>query len=190
MRRIPGSKVGNIRLPTLDSTPFELDRLRGRRLLLAFFRFASCPFCNLRLHELVTCYPEFGKDFAVVAIFESTPENLRRYATRHAAPFPVLADAHGVYYREYGVERSLAGTVEGAIRRLPALFHAMFVKHYLPLTIGGHLTTMPADFLVDEQGVIRTAYYGHDEGDHLPLAAVRAFARSDGSDHPGRKNAA
>ncbi len=177
MRRKPGSRVGNIRLPTLDGTPFELDRLRGRRLLLAFFRFASCPFCNLRLHELVTRYPDFGEDFVAVAIFESSPHNLRRYAARHAAPFPVLADEHGVYYREYGIERSLAGTARGMIFRLPALLHAMFVKRYLPLTIRGHLTTMPADFLVDEGGVIRTAYYGRDEGDHLPLAEVLAFAR-------------
>ena len=119
MRRKPGSRVGNIHLPTLDGTPFELDRLRGRRMLLAFFRFASCPFCNLRLHELVTHYHEFGERFAVVAIFESSPENLRRFATRHTAPFPVLADQHGVYYREYGIERSLAGVVRGVLGRRP-----------------------------------------------------------------------
>ena len=187
MRRTPGSTVGNIRLPTLDGTSFELDRLRGQRLLLAFFRFASCPFCNLRLQELVTHYPEFGDDFAVVAIFESSPENLRRFATRHAAPFPVLADEHGFYYREYGIERSLAGTVKGMIGRLPALLHALFIKRYLPLRIRGHLTTMPADFLVDEQGVIRMAYYGRDEGDHLPLAAIRDFARGDSPDGSGRE---
>jgi peroxiredoxin len=187
MHRTPGSRISNIRLPALDGTPFDLDRLRGQRLLLAFFRFASCPFCNLRVHELVTHYPEFGDRFAVVAIFESSPDHLRRYAARHAAPFPVLADEHGFYYREYGIERSLAGTVKGVIGRLPALLHAMFVKRYLPLTIRGHLTTMPADFLVDEQGVIRTAYYGRDEGDHLPLADVCAFALGDGPDDRGQR---
>lgn len=187
MRRTPGTKVGNIRLPAFDGTPFELDSLRGRRLLLAFFRFASCPFCNLRLHELVTHYHEFGDRFAVVAIFESSPENLRRFATRHAAPFPVLADERGACYREYGIERSLAGVVRGVLGRLPSLLYALFVKGYLPLRIRGHLTTMPADFLVDEQGLIRTAHYGRDEGDHLPLAAVRAFALGDGSDDRGQR---
>lgn len=33
---------------------------------------------------------------------------------------------------------------------------------------------LPADFLVDEQGVIRQAYYGEDIGDHLPFEAVRS----------------
>lgn len=187
MRRKPGSRVGNIRLPTLDGTSFELDRLRGRRMLLAFFRFASCPFCNLRVHELVAHYPEFGDRFEVVAIFESSPDNLRRFAARHAAPFPVLADEHGVHYREYGIERSLAGTLKGMVGRMPALLNAMLVRGYLPWRIRGHLTTMPADFLVDEQGVIRTAHYGRDEGDHLPLAAVRAFARNEALDDPERK---
>ena len=36
---------------------------------------------------------------------------------------------------------------------------------------------MPADFLVDEGCVIRTAHYGRDEGDHLPLDAVLAFSQ-------------
>lgn len=187
MRRTPGSKIDSIRLPTLDGTLFDVDRLRGRRLLLAFFRFASCPLCNLRVHELVTHHPEFGDRFAVVAIFESSPENLRRFATRHAAPFAVLADEHGVCYREYGIERSLAGTVKGMVGRLPTLLQAMFVRGYLPWRIRGHLTTMPADFLVDEQGVIRTAWYGRDEGDHLPLADVRAFALGDGADDRGQR---
>ena len=35
---------------------------------------------------------------------------------------------------------------------------------------------MPADFLIDEGRVIRTAYYGEDEGDHLPIERVKAFA--------------
>jgi hypothetical protein len=52
----------------------------------------------------------------------------------------------------------------------------MLVKGYLPTTIQGRITTMPADFLVDEQGIIHTAYYGRDEGDHLPLARVLEFA--------------
>lgn len=55
---------------------------------------------------------------------------------------------------------------------LPALDGSMFELDSLK----GSLTTMPADFLVDENGVIRTAYYGKDEGDHLPFEQARAFS--------------
>ncbi len=177
MRRVPGERVGNIRLPAMDGTAFELDSLKGRRFMLSFFRFASCPFCNLRMHELVQRHAELGGNFTVVAVFDSSRENLCRYAERHAAQFPVLADEKNIYSREYGIERSVMGVLRGMVTRLPALLRAVFVKRYLPTAIKGHLTTMPADFLVDEMGVIRTAYYGRDEGDHLPFDQVKAFAR-------------
>ncbi|TAM44208.1 MAG: AhpC/TSA family protein [Gammaproteobacteria bacterium] len=176
MRRAPGERVGNIRLPAMDGTTFDSDSLQGRRFMLSFFRFAACPFCNLRVHELVKRFDELGNRFSVIAIFDSSPENLRRYAERHAAPFPILADEQNVHYRAFGIERSVVGVLRGMVMRMPAVLHAMFVKGYLPTAINGHLTTMPADFLVDETGVIRTAYYGRDEGDHLPFDRVRAFA--------------
>jgi hypothetical protein len=33
-----------------------------------------------------------------------------------------------------------------------------------------------ADFLIDEEGHIVQAYYGKDEGDHLPLSEIEKFA--------------
>lgn len=176
MRRAPGERVGTIRLPAMDGTAFDSDNFKDRRFMLSFFRFAACPFCNLRVHELVKRFDELGNRFTIIAIFDSSPENLRRYAERHAAPFPILADERNVYYRAFGIERSVVGVLRGMVMRLPAVLNAMFVKGYLPTAIKGHLTTMPADFLVDEAGVIRLAYYGRDEGDHLPFDRVRAFA--------------
>jgi peroxiredoxin len=176
MRRKPGERIETIRLPAVDGDMFDLDRVHGKRLLLSFFRFAACPFCNLRLHQLATRHAEFGHDFVVIAIFDSSLDNLRRHAGRHRAPFPILADPANRYYREYGIEHSVAGVLTGAITRLPSMLYAMFAKGYWPTSIGGRVTTMPADFLVDEQRVIHTAYYGRDEGDHLAFEAVKAFS--------------
>ena len=36
---------------------------------------------------------------------------------------------------------------------------------------------MPADFLIDENGIIQAAYYGDDEDDHIPLHLVKQFAQ-------------
>jgi peroxiredoxin len=60
MRRNPGEKTGNIILPAIDGGMFELNELKGKRFMLSFLRFASCPFCNLRVHELATRFNEFG----------------------------------------------------------------------------------------------------------------------------------
>ncbi|MFA7242665.1 MAG: peroxiredoxin-like family protein [Sulfuricellaceae bacterium] len=176
MKKNAGDKVSNIRLEALDGAVFDLSSLNGRPFMLSFFRFASCPFCNLRMHELVKRFEELGDKFTIVAIFDSAPDNLREHATRHHAPFPVLADAQGVYYTRYGIEHSAAGVLKGMIFRLPTLLYAMFAKGYLPQKINGSMTTMPADFLVDASGIIRVSYYGKDEGDHLSFEAVKKFA--------------
>lgn len=68
------------------------------------------------------------------------------------------------------------GMFKGMLTRMPSLLRAMFVNGYVPWLIKGSMTTMPADFLVDENGVIQTAYYGKDEGDHLPFERVKAFS--------------
>lgn len=180
MRRQPGEVVGTLRLPALDGSAFELDQLHGRRFMLSFFRFAACPFCNLRIRELSERFDDFGAGFTVVAVFDSPLENLRRYADRHQAPFPILADEDNVYYRAFAIERSLAGMLKAAVLRFPAVLDGVLVKGYLPTGFKGRLDTLPADFLIDERGIIRQAYYAADIGDHLPIECVQAFARGDG----------
>lgn len=176
MRRQPGDMIGRIRLPSIDGTEFDSGHLQGQRYMLSFFRFAACPFCNLRVHELAERFGEFGTEFTVVAVFDSPLANLRKHAGRHAAPFPILADAANVYYRAFAIERSLAGMLKAALLRFPAVLEGVLLRGYLPTSFQGRLATLPADFLVDEHGVIRQAYYGKDIGDHLPFEQVKAFA--------------
>ncbi|TXH73968.1 redoxin domain-containing protein [Thiobacillus sp.] len=176
MKKNVGERVSNIRLTALDGTRFDLFSLKGQPYMLSFFRFASCPFCNLRMHELVSRFGELGGRFTIVAIFDSTLDNLREHADRHQSPFPVLADGRGVYYAQYGIEHSIFGVLKGMVFRMPSMLYAMFGKGYWPLKIKGSMTTMPADFLVDASGVIRVAHYGKDEGDHLPFDVVKQFA--------------
>lgn len=177
MRFKQGDKVCPILLPSIDGESFALQQLQGKPYMISFFRFASCPFCNLRMHELVTRFDELGEKFTMIAIFDSPLDNLQQYAEGHHAPFPVLADAKNIYYRQYGIEHSLLGVLKGMILRMPTLIKGM-MRGYLPLKIKGSLTTMPADFLVDEHGVIQTAYYGADEGDHLSFDEIKTFALS------------
>lgn len=53
MKKKPGDRVVPFRLPALDGGTFDLNSLKGRPFMLSCFRFASCPFCNLRMHRLV-----------------------------------------------------------------------------------------------------------------------------------------
>jgi peroxiredoxin Q/BCP len=171
----PGQRAPAISLPGIDGSLFDSEGLRGQRHMLAFFRFAACPFCNLRISTLVGRHGELKPGFPIVAIFESPLDHLRKHAEGHRAPFPILADEGRVAYGAYAIERSLAGTLKGMVTRMPTLVKAMR-RGFLPTSIKGGFTTMPADFLVDEAGVVQVAHYGRDEGDHLAFEAIRDFS--------------
>lgn len=175
MRLEPGSPLIHFSLPDIAGGLFDTRSLEGRPFLLSFFRYAGCPFCNLRMHDLVERFPSFGPDFTVVAVFDSPLDNLIAHAEGHRAPFPVLADATGRVYESYGVEHSMARVLSSLVR-LPAMVKAARMG-YMPTTIQGRLDTLPADFLVDARGRIAVARYARDAGDRMPLEQIAAFAR-------------
>jgi peroxiredoxin len=175
MKLKPGQKIKSIELPAIDGTTFKLNNIKGKTCLISFFRFAGCPFCNLRMHELVKRYDELDKNFTIIAIFDSPLDNLIEHAAGHKAPFPILADENNIYYKEYAIEHSISGVLKGMIFRMPTLLKGM-MKGYIPLKFKGSITTMPAEFLVDSEGIIKMVHYGKDEGDHLPFEIIKEFS--------------
>jgi peroxiredoxin len=176
MRISAGQQIPQIELQGIDGKTFNSQSLKGRPYMLSFFRFATCPFCNMRIHQLTTQYKQFSNDFSIIAIFDSPLEHLTKYASKHQAPFPILADESNQYYKSFAIERSYLGILKGMFFRLPTLIQGMF-KGYLPLVIKGNIATMPADFLIDADGIVQTAYYGTDEGDHLSIEKVIQFSQ-------------
>jgi len=171
-----GDKVSSLSLSNIDGSQFELQQVEGKRYMLSFFRFAACPFCQLRIHQLISSWQELNDDFTVIAVFDSPLKNLQRYSQKHKAPFYILADEEGKYYHEFAVKHSLLKTLKSMLFKLPTLLYAMFFKGYFPSTLQGNMTTLPADFLVDENGIIQTIYYAKGSADHLPFEQVKAFS--------------
>ena len=163
-------------LPAIDGSTFDNATLHGTAYMLTFYRFASCPFCNMRLHNLINRYHEFGSGFTLVAIFDSPIDNLIQHTEGHHAPFPILADVENIYYKEFGIQQSFSGLLKGMFTRMPTMIQGM-ARGYIPTTIKGSIITMPADFLIDQSGIIERAYYGKDEGDHLATEEVIAFSK-------------
>jgi len=175
MKITTGQKAPDFSLTDINGTKFKLENIKGKRCLLTFYRFASCPFCNIRLHNLISNYDKFGDDFKIIAVFDSSLENLKNYATRHKSPFPVLADENNEIHRLYHIEHSLSGVIKGIVFRFPTLIASM-LKGYIPWRIRGDITAMPADFLIDEEGIVQVAYYGRDEGAHLSVDLIKHFS--------------
>jgi hypothetical protein len=62
------------------------------------------------------------------------------------------------------------------------LFHGAFKKMNKgkklfrnKIELDGTTDRIGADFLIDENGLVNTAYYGKYLGDHLPIDAIKKF---------------
>jgi len=163
-----GDQAPNILLRDTEGVAFNLDTYRGKKVLLSFYRFATCPFCNLRIHKVVKEYPRYREHFEVIAIFESQDETLRKAMRKYEASFRIMSDSKGLYYDAYALEKSFIGVIKGMLFRMPSLIKSMMMGNF-PTQVDSAMTRMPADFLIDENGIIQIAYYGKDEGDHLDI---------------------
>lgn len=172
MRLQAGQVAPDFLRPDIGGKTICLGDYRGRYLLLSFYRYASCPFCKLRVYELLQRLPEFERrDLSLVAVFQSAREGIMDHVGKQQPPFPIIPDpGHGIY-RRYGVETSLHGFLLGLTLRVGKALKAMG-KGFLPGRMEGRITLVPADFLIGPDGTILVAYYGKDISDHLPIEVI------------------
>jgi peroxiredoxin Q/BCP len=153
--------------------PVDLQSLRGRRVMLSFYRYASCPLCNLRMRDLIRSYDAWStQGLSLVAVFQSPASSIATHVGRQDAPFPIVADPGMELYRSYCVEQRWTAMLTPSV----LLNAARAMKAgMLPGRVEGPANRVPADFLICEDGVIDVAYYGTDVGDHLPLDQIERW---------------
>lgn len=165
----------------LFDQPIKLQDYHGRWLLLSFYRNAACALCNLRVHELIGKHSAYqAKGLDMLAIFESPRANLLQYVSKQDAPFPIVADAEAKLYDLYGIETSEAkvkATMASPAgqERVQAAAAAGFVLTQEP---SSNFYRMPADFLIDPDGIIREAFYSALVGQHLELSTIDSYLKT------------
>lgn len=158
----------------------DLNSYSNKKVLIAFFRHAGCPFCNLRVHALSKAHQELqAKGLEMIFFFESK-ENIILRSSFHqgVSPIPIISDPEKVWYQAYGLETSgykstlghMASFVQTAIRaKIAGLpMHAM--------ADGESISTMPAEFLLDTGLIIRDFHYSQRLNDRMRLDTIKAFA--------------
>ena len=151
----------------------RLDDYKGSKVLLTFYRFAACPFCTIHFSLMAKQAEFYEKNgMKMISIFESEAEYIRGYMTTRGLPFPVVADPLGLTYIQYAVQKSFKGVVKGMFKRLPSLIKVMLGSTYRFGKPDGSLTRIPADFIIDENGIILDAYYGKDASDNIPITQI------------------
>jgi thioredoxin-dependent peroxiredoxin len=153
----------------------SLQNYAGKKLLLAFFRHAACPLCNLRVHQLIQAYPTLQSNGVdILAFFESPKDKILQYVGTQNVPFPIVADPEREIYKLYGVESSIVGMMKGLLRISD--FSEAATKKLMFFDPHNDIALIPADFLINPDLRIHTAYYGRDIGDRLNLSVIHAFA--------------
>lgn len=148
-----------------------LKDFRGKKILLCFFRDASCPFCNLRVNELIRNASKLEKlDIQIVTFFASNVENIQKYAGTQNPPFPVIPDPNYENYRRYGVGISFKAKMK-TLTKMKKISRAVSSK-YFNLYSFSRDNVVPADFMINKDLTINRVYYGKDFGDHIPIAEI------------------
>ncbi|MGB3618593.1 MAG: peroxiredoxin-like family protein [Catalinimonas sp.] len=164
----------------VDGRPITLEAYRGRKVLLAFFRHVGCPFCNMRVYTLAKAHAAFqARGLDMVFFFESKAKLIKMSSFHQgASPIPLVSDPEKHWYGVYGLEESkkkpplktfFVSSVQAKLKGAPLHFP----------TGGESNETMPAEFLIDEAGIVRQLHYSDRITDRLNLDDIHAFA-----DHP------
>ena len=171
-RLIDGQKAPNFSVSDMAGKEHSLERYLGKYLLLSFYRYASCPFCNLRISQLMQRADVFKTEgLEILAVFQSPEEKIRHYVGKQHPPFSIVPDPDRALYRTYRLETSWMGMLKAMTFRMGDMMKA-FVKGFSPGTMEGEKNRLPADFLIGPDGTIIEAYYGKDIGDHMPFETI------------------
>ncbi len=155
----------------------NLQDYQGRWLLLSFYRYVGCPFCNLRFGQVLQNYQKYSDaGLRFISVFESTPAYVLEYVTRRKPPMPVIADPQAELYTLYGLKRAWLGVLL-AMLNVPRMMQALTVKEKVFQQRDAPLNRMPADFLIAANGRLEIIYYGRDMSDHLPFSQLNQVLR-------------
>ena len=175
MKLTTNTKAIDFNAFTSERIPFALSRLRGSKILLSFYRNGSCEWSNFRLNLLKKYRDMFiAKNLNVISVFESLPKDILPFAGRSEAPFYIIADPMSLLYDLYAVETSekkvksaiaSGATLQIFEERNTAGFASaqQEVKNFFRL---------PADFLIDENFIIRRLRYTNNIVDFLPVREI------------------
>ena len=159
-----------------------LSDYRGKKVFLGFFRHAGCPFCNLRMHTLANVWEELKKEgLEMIFFFESNSRVLLRSSFhQEVSPIPLISDPNKLWYDAYGLEESAMKSALGHISSFVKSAIQAKLKG-LPMHLmadGESINTMPTEFLLDENLVIRKLHYSQRLSDRLNVDDIYHFVRA------------
>ena len=175
MRLLHGNKAPDFQREDIFGNLIRLEDYVGKKVLLSFYRFSACPFCNMRVHKLMGYADAYEKKgLHMISFWQSPKDSILEHVGQKNPPFPMIPDPAKEVYTLYGVENSWGGALK-LMTRQPSLAAQAMREGVNPKHIDGELNLIPADFLIRPDGSIHRAYYGEHIGDHIPFDEIEKF---------------
>jgi thioredoxin-dependent peroxiredoxin len=171
-------KASDFTATAIGGKTFKLSDLKGKKIFLSFYRNGACALCNLRVHEISLRQKEFDKaGIQIIAVFESSVEDMKPYVGQQKLDFTLLSDPHGKIYEQYGIKNSpeLVNAVIASGKAGPRAAEAEKAGFKLTKQEGSNFFRIPAEVLIDENFNIVKIHHCNELTDHLPLDEVLKF---------------
>ena len=146
-----GDKAPDFEMVDTSGKTIRLSDYKSTSVLLVFFRYAGCPWCNLAIHRLAMENNMLKKQGCqVIAFVQSDAESIKQNIMgRHELKpqFPIIADPDRKIYNQYGVRSSRLAAAR-SVKHIPEWVHAVKKHGFKQEKVSGDLFLVPASFLV------------------------------------------
>lgn len=181
--RMPNFTVHDILDQVIDS-----KTLVGKKVYISFLRNTACPLCSFHVFSLLKNLDTLkNANLEIIIFYESKKEvilgsSLFQLHVLQEKKLHVISDNSRNFYDLFGAEVNSQKADSELLRQ-----HGRFVtiKKANALGFNGdgiqestHANAIPADFLIDENGIVVLAHYGIDAGDNLSLDDITTFANN------------
>ena len=159
---------------TASRATFNLNTLKGMKIMLSFYGSAYRQQCVKRLNQLKKHSQTFlDNQLVVVSVFRSMPDEILSFTGYVEAPFYAIADPMNLVYDQY-CSGAIGSTLE--FNFLSKYANGINAEEANAFSYDQpddqRPFCMPADFLIDENFYINTAYYAASVTDQLPIIEV------------------
>ncbi|MEQ8925263.1 MAG: redoxin domain-containing protein [Fulvivirga sp.] len=185
-RLLSSTKAPIFNLTDVFGRQINLEDYKGKKTLIGFYRHAGCPFCNMRVHALTKLYSKNElNNMEMIFFFESKKEIiLRSTFHKEVSPVPIISDPENVWYQAYGIEKS---GYKSAVSHITSFVQTAIKagKTGVPMHLMAgdeSIKTMPAEFLLDEDLIIRKLHYSERLNSRMLVNEIVDFANGISND--------
>jgi peroxiredoxin Q/BCP len=170
-----GQAAPKFKTKNLAGSDFGIEDFKGKKIWLAFFRYARCPLCNLYLSHLLARMPLLTRNgVKIIAVFESQPHKFPKYLGGQPSElFNIIPDPEKKIYKLYGLEESKMATLHPTVwwNWLRAQ-----KRGFMQWPPDATFNRLPAHFLIDENGIVQVSHYATNAADNISWSKVAEFA--------------